>query len=284
MVSMPESDSLQVSFQHELLGDGLRSAIAVLQKFGSIACVQLVPGDARSVAVSFYDIRAAALAHQALGDRCSCLPQHGNRFVCLPGAVELDPSQANEVAGIWTTEDGTSDEFVVAFYDARTAAAVAELTSAQRTAPPVSRALSTPMRLSCDLRWEAGAAERGILASHGPRAPDELAGSEKTIQLRGLPRQLCAPGVLQRLLDQHGLRTSVTGLRAFCREGKRLGFAFIEARSTKDLQLLAKFFHGRQFGASMPVSVGIVGASTRSSRTDSGDTLPICVSGAVRAS
>mmetsp|Transcript_58638 Transcript_58638/g.163618 ORF Transcript_58638/g.163618 Transcript_58638/m.163618 type:complete len:442 (-) Transcript_58638:165-1490(-) len=86
---------------------------------------------------------------------------------------------------------------------------------------------------------------------------DDLAGRREwrtALQLRGLPRALCQRGQLEAFLHCHGLLEKVASVRILPSKG-RLGCAVLKAKSVDDVQTIAKFFHGRQFGFSIPVAV-----------------------------
>lgn len=75
------------------------------------------------------------------------------------------------------------------------------------------------------------------------------------LQLRGVPAKLCEPGALEELLKGYGLHASVASVRVVRSKGRGPGCAVIKARSVEDVPALAKFFHGSQFGNSMPIAV-----------------------------
>lgn len=82
-----------------------------------------------------------------------------------------------------------------------------------------------------------------------------------SLHLRGLPRKMCMPGALEAAMRQHGLFDLVQGFKVMAPAGGgRLGCAVLTARSVDEVAQLAKFFHGRQFGASAPVAVSYASA------------------------
>jgi len=95
------------------------------------------------------------------------------------------------------------------------------------------------LRLS-ELRWDALANRRE---------------QRRTLHLRGLPAKLCGVGALEVLLKAEGLWETVADLRILPRKASQPGCAVLSAKDSLDVQRLAKYFHGRQFGAGAPVAV-----------------------------
>jgi len=64
------------------------------------------------------------------------------------------------------------------------------------------------------------------------------------------------PRALESLLSTNGLGDAVARIKTVqSKGGKQLGCAIVEVTSVDQVQRVAKFFHGRQFGGSMPVAV-----------------------------
>jgi len=95
------------------------------------------------------------------------------------------------------------------------------------------------LRLS-ELRWDALANKRE---------------QRRSLHLRGLPSKLCKADALEVLLKAEGLWEAVASLRLLPRKAAQPGCAVLSAKNSTDVQRLAKFFHGRQFGAGAPVAV-----------------------------
>lgn len=91
------------------------------------------------------------------------------------------------------------------------------------------------------LRWEDLASQR----------------EERTsLRLRGLPPGLCEPARLRTFLASQGLSDAVSSVSTARGIGRRgLGEAIVKARSSADVQRIAKFFHGCRLGNSLPVMV-----------------------------
>lgn len=105
-------------------------------------------------------------------------------------------------------------------------------------------------------------------ATSGPRYRNDLrlsqvnwadlaSGRDKrtTLRLRCLPSALCDEATLQQVLARMQLSKVVDCIRVFPSQGKRPGSALINAVDTAGAAAVAKFFHGRQWGRSMPISV-----------------------------
>mmetsp|Transcript_104800 Transcript_104800/g.208251 ORF Transcript_104800/g.208251 Transcript_104800/m.208251 type:complete len:364 (+) Transcript_104800:61-1152(+) len=95
------------------------------------------------------------------------------------------------------------------------------------------------LRLS-ELRWDALANKRE---------------QRRTLHLRGLPPKFCRAGALEVLLKAEGLWEAVANLRLLPRKAAQPGCAVLAAKDSTDVQRLAKYFHGRQFGPGAPVAV-----------------------------
>eukprot|EP00413_Alexandrium_margalefii_P044827 CAMPEP_0204593258 /NCGR_PEP_ID=MMETSP0661-20131031/51405_1 /ASSEMBLY_ACC=CAM_ASM_000606 /TAXON_ID=109239 /ORGANISM="Alexandrium margalefi, Strain AMGDE01CS-322" /LENGTH=287 /DNA_ID=CAMNT_0051603553 /DNA_START=81 /DNA_END=944 /DNA_ORIENTATION=+ len=84
---------------------------------------------------------------------------------------------------------------------------------------------------------------------------DSLREQRRELLLRGLPARLCNAGSLKKLLGALGLDGAVVGLRVGCAPGRRVGHAVLRVKSAADVKRVARFFHGWQCGASMPIAV-----------------------------
>jgi len=254
-------------------GDGLVSAsnaYEVLAPFGEVARLELPPGLYNTVVVSFYDLRSAVRAKEALGGRCEPGEQYGDRTVSMPGDVQLQPWMLPEISAV--RQEGGGAYYSLDFYDTRTKERVAKMMegSAPELPPglPAPRPLDRPEFLSVPPTL---ASSKDGNASGGVRGPryrtdlllskvgwDELAtGLEQrtTLRLRCLPSRLCDESALKGVLAQAGLSEAVDCLRTFPGEGKRPGSALVNAVSTEKVAPVARLFHGRQWGAALPVSV-----------------------------
>lgn len=85
-----------------------------------------------------------------------------------------------------------------------------------------------------------------------------------TLRLRGLPRSVCSPGVMEHILASNGLDECVNSIRFVSGKGRALACAIVHIASTDDVAKVAKFFHGRQFGSAAPVAVSFAETSMQS--------------------
>jgi len=218
-----------------------------LENFGDVASAEVLSDtDGAVLQVTYFDARCALAAKEALGDDCSYAPQDGCRLLRL-GKAALESAALADVSNITCTSEG---DYEVEFFDTRVTVRVAAAQGApgpERPGPcEFMAAASAPrggpryvssLRLS-ELRWD-----------------DLLKGRERRrcLQLLYLPVALCAPGALAALLEAGGLSASVERLSV--RPARHLGTAVLQARSAEGVLALARFFHGRQLGASTPVAV-----------------------------
>jgi hypothetical protein len=246
------------------------NAYEVLAPFGEVARLELPPGVYNAAVVSFYDLRSAVQAMEALGERCEPGEQYGDRTVSMPGDVQLEPWMVPEISAV--RQEGGGAYYSLDFFDTRTKERVAKvLESSAPVLPPglpAPGALGRPEFLSVPPTLASAKDGKTPVGVRGPRYRtdlllskvdwDELAsGLEKrtTLRLRCLPGRLCDESALKGVLAQAGLAGSVDCLRAFPGEGKRPGSALVNVVSTEKVAPVARLFHGRQWGASLPVSV-----------------------------
>mmetsp|Transcript_24833 Transcript_24833/g.65456 ORF Transcript_24833/g.65456 Transcript_24833/m.65456 type:complete len:368 (+) Transcript_24833:108-1211(+) len=287
MAAAELTNTLWVHFGPEGGPVSVASAYEALAPFGEVARLELPPGLYNTAVVSFYDLRSAVRAMEALGDRCEQGEQYGDRTVSMPGDVQLLPWMVPEISAV--RQEGAGAYYSLDFYDTRTKERVAALLEASAPALPpsglppglppglpVPGSLGRPEFLTVPpalASAEDGNTPGGV---RGPRyrtdlllskvSWDELAsGLEQrtTLRLRCLPSRLCDEGALRGVLAQAGLSESVDCLRMFPGEGKRPGSALINAVSTERVAPVAKLFHGRQWGASLPVSVSFAAVQGR---------------------
>jgi hypothetical protein len=261
-----------------------------LEEYGEVSRVELLvdvaSGDGfaeRSALVSYFDVRAAEQARTALGDICAPSPSHGRRVLRLLGDASIASSDVDEVANIENSKEG---DFLLEFFDARMAAKVAatayaggsdskaRVHSAGCTAedaiagagfgvhfgdlPPSSggagptadasrEGLAARMRTS-QLNWEDLAAKR----EH-----------RTALLLRGLPTALCDEAAFRALLSTKDMLRLVRRVKVLPTRGRSVGYVFVEVNSVDDVQRVAKFFHGRQFGGGHSVAVSFSPAGQR---------------------
>lgn len=220
-------------------------------RFGEVASLEVLP-EGSMVQVSFFDVRDACRTQALYSLQSRYGQQHGDRSVLLPGDHVLEDALALEVSSAVAAHDG---HFWVEFYDTRKAELLRQRVAAKsqlRVDAPVFKPVpqkAMALKFS-ELSWEDLKNKREQRTS---------------LHLRGLPRKLCMPGALEALISQNGLEDMVSGVRLLPQAaGARLGCAVLTARSVEEVPKLAKFFHGRQFGASAPVAVSFSVPSLKS--------------------
>jgi len=241
------------------------AALLKLGVFGDISKVDVCPEPKAAIVVSYFDVRAALKAKEAFGSACSFEAQHGQRAVRLLGSAGLDAAEVKDVSHIAKTEDG---DFIVEFFDTRDAAKAGRRAYAVHeqhdcTGEATMTADVTPEFITIASPSNAASAGSKPRKIHDLRMSqlrwDDLANKREwrtTLHIRGLTKRLMEPRALETLLRLNGLSDAVARIKLVqSKGGKQLGCAIVEATSVDHVQRLAKFFHGRQFGGSMPVAV-----------------------------
>lgn len=242
---MDATNSLRVSFQTLAKGAvqiPMAQAHGELAPFGEIARLELPTNMPLTALVSFYDVRAASAALAALGNRCSIEPQHGNRTVVLHGDVQLETWMIEEIQTIQRGESGAT--YMLFFFDTR-AAERAALVLDEHAAASCKNLDDERPRCRNDLRLSQ------------VNWADLASGRETrtTLRLRCVPRKLCNERAFQSMLARAGLSEVVDCVRVFPAEAASAGNALINAIDTAGVIAVAKYFHGRHWGRSMPVTV-----------------------------
>jgi len=277
MAAAEMTNTLWIKFGPSDVTLSVANAYEVLAPFGEVARLELFPGLCNTVVVSFYDLRSAARAMEALGERCEPGEQYGGRTVSMPGDVQLQPWMLPEISAV--KQEGGGASYSLVFYDTRTRESVAKMIEdSAPVLPPGLPVLPPGLPAPGQLRRpellpvpptlasaEDGTASGGV---HGPRYRTDLVLSKvvwddlatgleerTTLRLRCLPRRLCDESALKGVLAQAGLSESVDCVRTFPGTGKRPGSALVNAVTTEKVAPVARLFHGRQWGAALPVSV-----------------------------
>lgn len=241
------------------------SAYEELAPFGEIARLEVPPGFPPSAVVSYYDMRSAAKAVAVIGDRCVPEAQYGERTIWLAGDAQLHMWMIAEISAVRHEGTAAGGTYSLDFFDTRAAARAARelnIGPAQQKAQGEQQAV---------VQVENGAFGRRAVGgdgTSGPRYRNDLRLSEvhwadlsegrdkrTTLRLRGLPAMLCEESAFQRVLAKAGLAKLVDCVRVFPSEGRRPGGALVNAINSASVIAVAKYFHGRQWGKSMPVAV-----------------------------
>ncbi|CAE6967137.1 unnamed protein product [Symbiodinium natans] len=229
----------------------VHQAFQELAPFGEIMRLELLPDEPDSVVVSYYDYRCALHAAAHLGsDRCSMEPQYGQCYVHLP----------NEATGCHIEEIGNTYAHCC---DVRTAAKLALQFGVKEPKSKTRKAYVAP----------------AIKADKAPTAPKYLndlgisevvwahldSGKEtrSTLRITGVPAKLCKESRFHLLLEDADLAEHVDIFRTFTSTRRRLGTALVNAVSPLGVKLVAKFFHGRQWGNIMPAAVSFAATQGR---------------------
>jgi len=268
-------------------------AFEELSPFGDIARLEVPPGRQAAV-VSYYDMRCAAKAAAALPDRFAQEePQYGNRTVWLTGDVQLHGWMMPEIAGVQQGGGDLpgAGMYSIEFFDTRvaekaqkqlqSAAATASASadehpaSARRPTVVIEQPPGLERRSGSSSAWPANDAllPRKIAlgqssSASAPRYHNDLRLSEviwrdidcgldarTTLRLRCLPAKLCEEEAFHQCLRRGGLTKLVDCVRIFPGEGRRPGSALVNAVGVSGVKAVTKYFHGRQWGKSMPVAV-----------------------------
>lgn len=253
---MARTNSLNVLFPaDEARSLSVATAYEELSPYGEVARLEVPPGRRTTAVVSFYDLRAAARAAAALGDRCTEAPQYGERTVLLRGDEQLQAWMIQEISTV--RRDTAANTYTLEFFDTRAAqraakqfgsrAAVAQ--QEERAAPAEVRGPGAP--------GASGPRYRNDLRLSQVNWADLASGRDTrtTLRLRFLPAKLCAEEAVRRALARAGLSEVVDCIRVFPGLGHRPGSALINAVDAAGATAVAKYFHGRQWGRSMPVAV-----------------------------
>jgi len=270
MAAVEMTNTLWIKFGPSDGTVSVANAYEVLAPFGEVARLELLAGLCNTAVVSFYDLRSAARAMQALGERCAPGEQYGDRTVSMPGDVPLQPWMLPEISAV--KQEGDGPYYSLDFYDTRTRECVAKMLedSAPELPPglPAPGPLGRPELLSVPTTLASAKEGNASGGARGPRYMTDLllskvvwdelaAGLEKrtTLRLRCLPSRLCNESALKGVLAQAGLSELVDCVRTFPGEGRRPGSALVNAVSAEKVAPVARLFHGRQWGAALPVSV-----------------------------
>jgi len=259
-MAVAKTNTLCVHFSVEAVPVSVAAAYEELACFGEIARLEVPPAQQDVAVVSYYDVRAAARALAALSDRCAEAPQHGDRTVLLQADTQIHAWMIPEISAVRRGADGRT--YSLEFFDTRVAERAAVQFFAHTTAESKDSSCETTASSKVD---SSGGAVPSVGA---PRYRNDLrlsqvnwvdlaSGRDKrtTLRLRCLPNCLCDEEALKRALSLAGLSEVVDCIRIFPGEGKRPGSALINTVDGASAASVAKYFHGRQWGRSMPVAV-----------------------------
>eukprot|EP00913_Durusdinium_trenchii_P013158 g12350.t1 len=253
------SNSLKVTFP-EVRGIpvSVSGAFEELAPYGEIMRLELLQDQAQ-VVVSYYD----SLDSETLCDKLDMQePQYGQCTVRASGKVELPESTLGQICG--ACKDESSDLYSLIFYDVRAAETFAAEVGLIVDSAPKDKAFIAPARR---LR-AAPSAPRYLndlgISQERPKGGvvwadlDSGLETRTTLRINRLNSKLCNPKRFEMLLEEAGLaqdRPYVDVFRTFTTARGDFGTALMNMTSTVGVKMVAKFFHGRQWGKTMPVSV-----------------------------
>jgi hypothetical protein len=162
-----------------------------------------------------------------------------------------------EIETVQYDPDSHYKAYYVNFFDTRVADRVAaELRSVHLQQPQQQKELLHDVSHEASANITAAPRYRNDLRLSQVHWADLASGRDKrtTLQLRCLPAKLCDEMELANILERVRLLHLVNCIRCFPGTGKRLGSALINAADAAGAAAIAKYFHGRQWGKSLPVS------------------------------
>jgi len=235
------------------------TATAMFSQFGEVSYLEAVPGEALTFAVVFFDVRAADLALNTLGqDMCWPAPQRGSRCVQLPGCASLDLHDVQGVSGVYP--DGTDDgAFVVEFFDIRGAIRMHQemellcgtCLATTRNEPDLG-AVETIQSSALEAQADAEATKKTVPAYVVPTGivSECVLQEEKdvAVSMTGLPNLIVTEPCMQAMLQQAGLKAASRGFEA--KPGDPCGEAVIHFGSREAADMCVRYFHGCQWDPS----------------------------------
>uniref|UniRef100_A0A7S0ALJ3 Uncharacterized protein n=1 Tax=Pyrodinium bahamense TaxID=73915 RepID=A0A7S0ALJ3_9DINO len=248
---MPVTNSLRVTFPESEAPLSMAPVCRELSRFGEVARLEMPPDGQLSAVVSYYDVRAATRAREGLGDRCTLEPEYGDRIVVSHGDVQVSAWMIQEIRTV--QREGSGGKYTLEFFDTRAAERAASCLFAHAGTVSAKVAEVTP-NINCSLPQPR---YRNDLRLSQVTWEDLTSGREArtTLRLRCLPRHLCTEQTFQGLLARVGLSKVVDSVRVFPGDGKCPGSALVNAVDSQGVIAVAKYFHGRQWGRSLPVAV-----------------------------
>lgn len=186
-----------------------------LAQFGDVAAVEVGSG-AVEVVATFYDVRSAQAAAEALSEKygeCTFGLQAGDRTVELVGAEAITMEDFHKISHI-AFKDPVLGKYVVEFYDTRDAEAIKSRTDPfSKAAAAVSErgsssGHSTPVAPPPGLEGMVPPPPPG-LGSFSFEEDEEVVPSEPkaiAVHIMGLPHRLLSKAMFEAVLDQAGIQ------------------------------------------------------------------------------
>eukprot|EP00929_Paragymnodinium_shiwhaense_P095368 TRINITY_DN56461_c0_g1_i1.p1 TRINITY_DN56461_c0_g1~~TRINITY_DN56461_c0_g1_i1.p1 ORF type:complete len:257 (-),score=66.55 TRINITY_DN56461_c0_g1_i1:141-911(-) len=184
--------------------------------------------------------------------------------------MQVEPWMLPEIAEV--TRSPSTTGFVLRFFDSRVRDRVAKQVDNEEKS---SDALSGSTTDHSNHGEPAKQRHVDLVLSEVKWA-DLQSGQEKrrTLRLRSLPAHFCAKVPFYNLLKTEGLEEAVEFVSFFPSKGRRPGAAVLGATSLLAVKQIVRYFHGRQWGRSVPVAVSFAAVQWGSdtSKTRSGAT------------
>jgi len=238
----------------------VHQAFEELAPFGEITRLELLPEEPDSVVVSYCDSQCALRAALHLGD-ARCYMEQLQREQCY---VHL-PKEASECC----VEEISN--LYAQCCDGRTAANVAQQFGFREQKSKIRKAYVAP-------------AAKPDKVPTAPRYLNDLGISEvvwanldngketrTTLRITGVPVKLCKESRFRFFLENADLAEHVDIFRLFAGSRRHFGTALVNAVSPLGVKLLAKFFHGRQWGAAgkiIPAATGLTRSALQQRRDE----------------
>lgn len=231
----------------------LASAKRAFGKFGDLASIEMLPGSSRAVSVSYFDIRAAVVAMQALGGARYCRPgpQIGDRSLCVSGEFRLSHV---DILGVSTVVSNCDGSCTVEFFDIRDAERVRsafksfeeeegeedEEQQAELERPPGLEHLAALPASS-----EACPEVKGLKdVTNMPQAKRSSL-PHYCVLVHNMPNMLCTNACLEATLQQAGFQGAVAHFTT--KPGKPCGEAIVWLKNKEAAEACIAHFQGRRW-------------------------------------
>lgn len=202
--------------------------------------------------MSYYDSRCAAQVFDELGSRCTWEPQYGQCTVRASSKVELYPSTVSQIC---CARKDDSDLYSLLFYDVRAAETFAAEVGSTMDCRQQKKAFIAPAQTPRRATPVAPRYLNDLGISQVVWADlDSGLETRTTLRITRLCQRLCNPKRFQMLLEEANLAQYVDVFRTFA-TARGCGAALLNVTSALGVKIVAKFFHGRQWGKTMPASV-----------------------------
>lgn len=254
--------------------------------FGDVSSMRPLVG---GVSVSFYDVRSAWSAIQALGEKyCTPVRQQGERIVSLSSDVKLRDEEIAGVSNIREQEDGT---VMVEFFDTRVAQRFklqkASLFSKEQEEEeilelppglenyhrPTTKEIAEPAYVSAASVMKKVVPKHMVNHVATPLRSNENASSRTTsghqiVKIKGLPKALLTDKCIEAMFQQAGLQDAIVSVSTT--KSEPCGEALVTLRTLKDAESCMNHCQGRCWDPSGKMKVEAMLVQQQSGRCDKG--------------